>query len=102
MPRTEPVSPELVLVAPPEEAQRAREELTEPPAEEWDELLARFRAEPLPPDAEEPPVQLQLPKRRRWRWPAAGVAALVLAVLVGVAWSRRDSEQPRLVGPTSA
>lgn len=112
MPRTEPVSPELVLVAPPEEAQRAREQLADPPArqnpvaerpaEEWDELLARFRAEPLPPDAEEPPVELQPPRRRRWRRPAAGVAALVLALLVGVTWARRDSEQPRLVGPTSA
>ena len=76
--------------------------MAERPAEEWDELLARFRAEPLPPDAEEPPVELQPPRRRRWRRPAAGVAALVLALLVGVAWARRDSEKPRLVGPTSA
>ena len=61
MPPAEPLSPELVLVATPEEAQRAREQLVDAPAEqepaverpperwdhaqEWDQLLARMRAD---------------------------------------------------------
>ncbi len=112
MPPPEPLSPELVLVAPPEEAQRAREQLAEQavawepaverPREDWDDLLARLRAEPLPPAADEPPARVEAPKRRRWRRVAVGVAAVVLAVLIGVAWARRDSPRPRLVGPTSA
>lgn len=112
MPRAEPLSPELVLVAPPEEAQRAREELpvwpaledaaVERPREDWDDLLARLRAEPAPAAADVPPARVEVPKRRRWRWVAVGVAVLVLAVLIGAAWVRRDSPRPRLVGPASA
>ena len=108
----EPLSPELVLVATPEDAQRAREQLVdeppareaavERPAEEWDQLLARMRAEAPAVEAEELPARREPRKRRRLGWPAAAVAALVVAVLVGVAWARRDSAQPRLVGPTSA
>jgi hypothetical protein len=112
-PPAEPLSPELVLVAPPEEARRAREQLAdepplvgdvalERPREDWDDLLARLRAEPLPPVADEPPARIEAPKRRRWGRVAVAVAVVVLAVLIGVAWVRRDSQQPRLVGPTSA
>jgi len=119
VPPAEPLSPELVLVATPEEAQRAREQLVDAPAaqeaaverpperwdhaQEWDQLLARMRAEAPAGVAEELPLRRERPKRRRLGWPAVAVAAvLVVAVLVGVAWARRDSSQPRLVGPTSA
>ncbi|MFL6038606.1 MAG: hypothetical protein ACJ74B_08230 [Gaiellaceae bacterium] len=119
MPTAEPLSPELVLVAPPEEAQRAREQLQPPReqlavapaapdaaaerrAEDWDRLLARMREESVAVEAKEPPARRELPKRRRWGRVAAVVAALVVAVLIGVAWAQRDSDQPRLVGPTSA
>jgi fructose-1,6-bisphosphatase/sedoheptulose 1,7-bisphosphatase-like protein len=44
-------------------------------------------------------LRRERPKRRRLGWPAVAVAAvLVVAVLVGVAWARRDSSRPRLVG----
>jgi hypothetical protein len=39
-----PVSPELILVAPPEEARLAREQLAEAAPGDWDEFLANIRA----------------------------------------------------------
>lgn len=88
---TDAVSPELVLVAPPDEARRAREQLPESPAAEWDDLLSRARARHAhrPP---EPPPPAPAPRRRRWVRRSVLVGGLLIlvasAVTVGLAGSR--------------
>jgi hypothetical protein len=88
------ISPELVLVAPPDEAKRAREQLPESPAAEWDRLLAEARSRPThrPP---EPPPPAPAPRRRRWVRRTMLVGTLLIlvasAVTVGLAGSRDNS-----------
>jgi hypothetical protein len=57
-----PVSPELILVAPPEEARLAREQLAEAAPSDWDEFLANIRARTA---ASETPAPAEpLPRRQ--------------------------------------
>jgi hypothetical protein len=95
---TDAVSPELVLVAPPDEARRAREQLPESPADEWDRQLAGARASTARRPAEPPPPgPAPAPRRRRWVRRTALVGALLIlvatAVTVGLAGSRDDSRE---------
>jgi hypothetical protein len=89
------ISPELVLVAPPDEAKRAREQLPEAPAAEWDRLLAGARARPTHRPPEPPPPAPAPRRRRRWVRRTVLVGALLIlvasAVTVGLAGSRDDS-----------
>ncbi len=80
-PASDPISPELVLVAPPDEAERAREQLPEAPAASWDRRVSNGRAGPpaFPPDG------AAVPRRRRRRWVRRALVAAVLAILVASA-----------------
>lgn len=77
----DPVSPELVLVAPPDEARRARERLPAPPASDRNRLHSQARARPAQAQPEDPP---RVPKRRRWVRRTVLVGALLLVVVTGV------------------
>lgn len=107
----EPLSPELILVAPPEEAALAREQLPalpEPPrarrtepepvngssAVDWDEFLADVRSRPVEPVAPpriRPPVPVR-PNGRK-RLVVGGAALLAVAIVVGLAWARDRTQQ---------
>jgi hypothetical protein len=90
----EPISPELVLVSPPDVARRAREELDEPPfigetvqgvRDRQPEPPSRV-ASPVPPGAGSP--------RRRMRIVVAGTAIAVAAAAVAYLVVARDDEGP--------
>lgn len=107
-----PISPELMLVSPPELAQRAREQLPDPPDVfgrrpsvalgepfDWRTLLSA-------PEQQEPVEPKPPPSRiRRWRGRFLTVG-IVSAVLVGGAYAsiKRPDQAPRLLpkAPTVA
>jgi hypothetical protein len=91
----EPLSPELVLVAPADEAQAARELLEEAPASEWDEFLTRVRARPESVPDVETTAETAEPSERRSRRPlvVAGLAILLVTLAVGIAWARDRAPQ---------
>jgi hypothetical protein len=94
---SEPISPELILVAPPDEARAAREHLEDPAGSEWDEFLARVRARPEPaPELERPAETAAERPERRSRRPlvVAGVAILLVSLAVGIAFARNRAPQP--------
>jgi hypothetical protein len=70
-----PISPELILVAPPEEARLAREQLAAAPGE-WDEFLANIRARAA---ASEPAAPAEALPRRKHRVRFTAVAVVVAA-----------------------
>jgi hypothetical protein len=115
----EPLSPELILVAPPEEAALAREQLPalpEPPlarraeqvpangsaSVDWDEFLADVRSRPVEPVAPpriRPPVAVRPNGRKRL---VVALAALIaVAIVVGLAWAR-DRTQQKPASPAAA
>jgi hypothetical protein len=90
----EPVSPELILVAPPAEAQAAREQLGAGPDSDRDEVLAPVR----PPPAEARVIDTTSEpagRHGRWRRPVvvAG-AAILVGLAVGILWQRDRGPQP--------
>jgi hypothetical protein len=116
----EPLSPELILVSPPEEAALAREQLPplpEPPrapraeaaqpngasAVEWDEFLADVRSRPVEPVAP-PRLRPPLPVRRsgRKRLVVAAAALLAVAIVVGLAWARDRTQQKPAAAPSAS
>jgi hypothetical protein len=103
-PEPEPLSPELILVAPPDEAQAAREHLEDAPGSEWDEFLARVRARPEPPpDVDSTAEPAERPKRRSRRpLVVAGVAILVVSLAVGIAFVRDRAPQRAAQPPATA
>jgi hypothetical protein len=105
----EPLSPELILVAPADEARAAREHLEDAPGSEWDEFLTRVRAQPEPaPDVETTAKKAEPPKRRSRRpLVAAGLAILLVSLAVGIAWARdrgpkRAAQPPATVATSPA
>lgn len=86
----EPISPELVLVASPEEALRARA-LLPPPLSTFDRLAECRRREAVEP----PPPAVERRRRRALRRPLLAAAALVLVAAVALAWV----ERPRPLRP---
>src|SRR6478672_2384641 len=87
----EPLSPELVLVAPDEEAQRAREELSD--ASTWNDFLAEVRSRPGPSvdDEEVRAGPWEEPTRRsRPRLVPILLVVLVMGLIAGGAalWAR--------------
>ena len=74
---TLPISPELILVAPPEEARLAREQLADPAAGDWDEFLANIRARAA---AGEPAAPAEALPRRKHRVRLTVIAVSVIAV----------------------
>jgi hypothetical protein len=94
----EPISPELVLVAPPDVARRAREQLDQPPSLRDPAAAARERW-PEPPPRGAPEPQPARPKRRRGRIALAGAAIAALAVVAYVVAAR---DNPRRVVPAAA
>jgi hypothetical protein len=104
-PVLEPVSPELVLVAPPDEAERARQQLPQSPGAEWDRLRSIGPARPAPGRPSAPPRRAT--PRRWWvsRTVLVGVLLLLLvvsAVAVGLAGSRDTNDRknsPLTLGP---
>ena len=97
----EPLSPELVLVLPPEEAQLARDRLPRNRESDWDEFLARIRSEPPPsehvPVAEDPVRRGARASRRKLG--AAATVVGVVATVAGIAWAR-DHAEHRAGAPT--
>ncbi len=112
----EPLSPELILVSPPEEAALAREQLRdppetlrgelrgEPPSEDpseatWNEFLADVRSRPVEPVVTarrrpRPPARVGRKGRRRLL--VAAVAIVAVGAVVGLGWARdRAQQQPR-------
>jgi hypothetical protein len=91
----DPVSPELVLVAPPDEAKRAREQLPEAPATQRDRRVSNGRVGPPPRPSDSPPRPA--PRRRRWvrRTLLVGVLLLVVgsAVAIGLAGLRDNGSE---------
>src|SRR6476619_5375776 len=90
----EPLSPELVPVAPDEEAQRAREELSD--ASTWNDFLAEVRSRPGPSvdDEEVRAEPWEEPTRRsRPRLVPILLVVLVMALIAGGAalWARNRS-----------
>jgi hypothetical protein len=105
----DPLSPELILVAPADEAQAAREHLEDAPGSEWDEFLTRVRAQPEPaPDVERTAEKAEPPKRRSRRpLVVAGLAILLVSLAVGIAWARdrapkRAAQPPATVATSHA
>ena len=117
----EPLSPELILVSPPEEAALAREQLGDPPQSlrlesrspeaaptngdhseaSWNEFLAAVRnrpAEPLAQERPRPPLPARQVGRGRKRLLVAAVALVAVAVVAGLAWARDRAHQ----GPGSS
>jgi hypothetical protein len=101
--RQEPLSPELILVAPADEAQAAREHLEDAPGWEWDEFLTRVRAQPEPaPDVETTAEKAEPPKRRSRRpLVVAGLAILLVSLAVGIAWARDRAPKPAAQPPAT-
>jgi hypothetical protein len=116
----QPLSPELILVAPPEEAALAREQLpalpepprprrtnTAPPngasAVGWDEFLADVRSRPVEPVAP-PRLRPPVPVRRngRKRLIVGAAALLAVAVVVGLAWARDRTQQKPATASSAA
>jgi hypothetical protein len=112
----EPLSPELILVSPPEEAALAREQLDDPPQSlwleppspevvkangdhseaSWNEFLADVRnrpAEPVVQARPRPPVPAREVGRGRKRLFVAAVALVAVAVVAGLAWARDRAQQ---------
>jgi hypothetical protein len=87
-----PISPELILVAPPEEARLAREQLADPTPGEWDEFLANIRARAA---ASEPAAPAEALPRRRHRVRLTVIAAVVIAAAAfGIVRAIRDHDEP--------
>jgi hypothetical protein len=116
----EPLSPELILVAPPEEAALAREQLpalpealparrpeTPPPNGSsgvgWDEFLADVRSRPVEPVAP-PRLRAPVPVRRngRKRLVVGAAAVLAVALVVGLAWARDRTQQKKPAASSAA
>jgi hypothetical protein len=89
----EPVSPELILVAPPAEAQAAREQLGAGPDSDRDDVLAPVR--PRPPEARVIDTTTEpVGRHRRWRRPAAVAgAAILVGLAVGILWQQDRGPQ---------
>jgi hypothetical protein len=105
----EPISPELVLVSPPDVARRAREELREPPSLLDTPPAVRDRLPEPPPRAAvpEPPPRAAVappppvrPKRRRGRIALVGVA--IAAAVAAVAYVVVGRDNPRRASPAAA
>ena len=71
---TEPVSPELILVAPAEDAQSAREQLPDAPAKDWDEFLVGIR--------QRTEVHEAAPEERRGGWSRRTLLGVVVACVI--------------------
>src|SRR5262245_21900600 len=104
-PVLDPVSPELVLVAPPDEANRCREQLPQSPAAEWDRLRSVGPARPALQRPPAPPRR-RAPRRRWWVSKTVLVGVLLLlvvsAVAVGLAATRDTNDKksaPVTLGP---
>lgn len=121
-PTAEPLSPELILVSPPELAALAREQLPDPPESlrseprvlrieptsadssevSWNDFLADVRTRSVEPTAvaqPRPPVQARRNGRRRL---LVGIAAIVaVAALVGLALARDRGQQEPGSAPAS-
>lgn len=96
----DPMSPELVLVAPPDEARRARERLPAPPASERNGLHSQARARPARAQSEQPP---RVQRRRPWVRRTVLVGALLLVVVTGVTVGlagSRDTKGKQAAQPT--
>jgi hypothetical protein len=112
----EPLSPELILVSPPEEAALAREQLDDPPQSlwlepaspevvetngsaseaSWNEFLTDVRnrpAEPVVQARPRAPVPAREVGRGRKRLFVAAVALVAVAVVAGLAWARDRAQQ---------
>jgi hypothetical protein len=86
-----PISPELILVAPPEEARLAREQLAEAPGD-WDEFLANIRARTAA--AETAAAAEALPRRKhRVRLTAIAVAVIGIAAAFGILRAIRGHDE---------
>ena len=86
-----PISPELILVAPPEEARLAREQLADTTPGEWDEFLANIRARAA---AGEPAALAEALPRRRHRVRLRVIAAVVIAAAAfGIVRAIRDHDE---------
>src|SRR2546423_2288547 len=99
---SEPLSPELILVSPPEEAQLARERLADDPAADWDRFLASVRAEPAPPqDLPTTPEGVSGPRRRVGRrLVMAAIVIPLLAAVLGIPWGLGGrARRPRAPAP---
>ncbi|HEY7692452.1 MAG TPA: peroxidase family protein [Gaiellaceae bacterium] len=82
----EPISPELVLVAPPEAARIARERLGDEPRSVLSEPISAARPDALPPASPSPPAR-RAP--RRWLRVVIAAAALVLGALAALLFLAR-------------
>src|SRR5690349_16311956 len=114
--RAEPLSPELTLVSPPEQAALAREQLPDPPmslrnahsevqnapASEdrsestWKGILTEGRSRPVEPAVEprvipRPPVRVRRNGRKRLL--VALVALVAVGAVVGLGWARDRGQQ---------
>jgi hypothetical protein len=96
----EPISPELVLVSPPDVARRAREELREPPFLRDTPSAVRDRLRAPPPRAAVASQPAASPKRRGRRL-ALAIGAIAAAV-AAVAYVVVGRDNPRRVAPVSA
>jgi len=118
----EPLSPELILVSPPELAALAREQLPDPPESlrsepevlriepmaadasevNWNDFLADVRSRHVEPTAAPrpvPPVRARRHGRRRLLVAIAAICAV--AALVGLAWARDRAQQKPGSSPAS-
>jgi hypothetical protein len=109
----QPLSPELILVSPAEEAARAREQLPDPPERgpeaepvatdpsetTWNDFLADVRNRPAEPVTEtravpRPPLRVRRNGRKRLLVAAVALLAVGAAVALGWAWDR-GQQQPK-------
>ena len=85
----------MILVAPADEAERAREELADPATSDWEDFLSTVRSRPVSAEPEPAPAPVRRRTARRRR-PLLVVALVLVAAAAGAAifWATRDDGSP--------
>jgi hypothetical protein len=91
----EPLSPELILVSPADEAQRARDELADRAEADWENFLSNVRSRPVPSAPAPAPIpEPRTSARRRRPLLLAALVVVAAAAAAAIFWATRDDGSP--------